>query len=381
MKCLLALALVALSVGAHGALAQAAVPAGGIQSQGARAEQAVRELSDALKTAAVEATADTTQAKPGRLRFTYEVDRRDDCRLRFTQKARVWKAETRLISDADLSSLSPDIDIWTSPVDGLVIVTAYTTSGRPEIPERFRGTGDDEEQHRDGVRFRGWNRAAADRIAAPLAAAIRACEGRPQDAAARVLVANRLDSLAAERARAAAARADSARSVRARLPGPGRWVVDSSPPATNRRQTWWAAVAANDTLLGRYRATRPVLQLYCASDTKRVELIVLLGQPATLSVNVEKRGGKRYMVDRAAIMLGRDEQPVRVTGWLYDRKNDRVGPDEGKQLDETLADVIAARRYRLGVRLLDMKEPSYAVFEVDGVAERLAWLRERCGAK
>jgi hypothetical protein len=80
-------------------------------------------------------------------------------------------------------------------------------------------------------------------------------------------------------------------------------------------------------------------------------------------------------------MLGRDEQPVRVAGWLYDRKSDKVGPDEGKQVDEALADVVAARRYRFGVRLLDMKEPSYAVFEVDGVAERLAWLRERCGAK
>jgi hypothetical protein len=86
------------------------------------------------------------------------------------------------------------------------------------------------------------------------------------------------------------------------------------------------------------------------------------------------------MVDHAAVTLSRDEQPERVAGWLYDHKNYRVGPDEGKQLDEALADIVAGRRYRFGVRLLDMKEPSHAVFQLDGVAEHLAWLRERCGA-
>lgn len=381
MKCLFALALATLSVGARGARAQDARPAGDIAAQRASAERAVRDLSDALKAATAEAMADTTQAKPGRLRFTYEADRRDDCRVRFTQRARVWKAETQLISDADLSALSPDINVWTSPSDGLVIVTAQTTSGRSEVTERVRGAGDDQEHPGDGVRFRGWNRTTAERIAAPLAAAIRACGGQPQDAAARALVARRIDSVAAAARTVAAARADSLRAIRSRLPGPGRWVVDSSPPANNRRQTWWAVVAANDTLVGRYRATRPALQLYCASDTKRVELVVLLGQPAELSVNVEKRGGNRYMVKRAAMMLSRDEQPVRVAGWLYDGKNDRVGPDEGQQFDEALAEIVAGRRYRVGVRLLDMKEPSYAAFELDGVAERLVWLRERCSAK
>jgi hypothetical protein len=110
-------------------------------------------------------------------------------------------------------------------------------------------------------------------------------------------------------------------------------------------------------------------------------VVVLLGQPAALSVNVETRGQKRYMVRRAPVMLGRDEQPVRMTGWLQDMKNYRVGPDEGEQLDETLADLTASRRYRFGVRLFDMKEPSYTVFELDGVAQHLEWVRRHCGAK
>jgi hypothetical protein len=351
------------------------------QAQGAPAELAIRELSEALKTAAAEATADTAQGRPGRLRFTYEVDRRGDCRVRLTQRARVWKAESQLISDADLTSLSPDLDLWTSPDDGIIIVTAYTTSGQPEIAERWRGTDDDTEHRRDGLRFRGWNRAAVERVAAPLAAAIRACGGRPQDAAARALVARRIDSVAAAARAKTAAQADSLRSIRARMPGPGRWVVDSSPAVKNRRQIWWAVVAASDTVVGRYQATRPVLQLFCGSDTRRVELVVILGQPAELSVNVERRGQKRYMVDRAAVTLQRDEQPARAAGWLYDTKNHRVGPEEGAQLDETLADLLTARRYRVGLRLFDMKEPSHTVFEVDGLARQLEWVRHHCGAK
>jgi hypothetical protein len=158
-------------------------------------------------------------------------------------------------------------------------------------------------------------------------------------------------------------------------------VVDSSPAVKNRRQSWWVAVAANDTLVGRYQATRPVLQLFCGSDTRRVELVVLLGQAATLSVDIETRGQKRYMVDRAAVMVGRDEEPVRVDGWLYDTKTYRVGPGEGKQLEQALADLLAARRYRFGVRLFDMKEPRYTVFELDGVAQQLEWVRQHCGAQ
>ena len=356
------------------AAATGAIPA---QAQDASPEQALRDLSEALKAAAAEATADTTQSKPGRLRFTYELDRRGECRVRLTQRSRVWKAESKLVSDADLSLLSPEVNTWTDPNEGMVIVTAWTTSGRVEIPERWQ---DDDEQRRDAVRFRGWHRDAAERIARPLAAAITACGGRPQDAAAKALIARRVDSVSAAARAQVAADADTVRVLQARVPGPGRWVLDSSPPVKNRRQGWWAAVAASDTLVGRYRATRPVLQLYCASDRERIGLVVLLGQPAELKVNVEKRGGKQYLVNRAAVSLGRDDQPTRVTGWLHDHEKHRILPDEGKRLDEALADLTAARRYRLGVRLLDMKETSWAVFELDGVAERMAWLREHCGA-
>jgi hypothetical protein len=98
-------------------------------------------------------------------------------------------------------------------------------------------------------------------------------------------------------------------------------------------------------------------------------------------MNVEKRGQKRYMVERTAVTLGRDDEPVRAAGWLQDRKNYRVGPEEGKQLDEALADLAAARRYRFGVRLFDMKQPSSTVFELDGVAQHLEWVRQHCGGK
>jgi hypothetical protein len=349
------------------------------QAQGAPVEPAIRQLTEVLKTAAAEAKADTTQAKPGRVRLTYQLDRRGDCRVRLTQRDRIWKAEHQLISEADLSSLSPEIDIWTNPKDGMIVVTAYTTSGRTEVAEWW----DDEEEarQRDGLIFRAWYRSAAERIATPLAAAIRACGGRPQDDAARALVERRADSVSAAKRAQAGAQADSLRAVRARIPSPGRWVVDSTPAVKNRYQTWWAAVAANDTIVGKYEATRPVLQLYCGTKNRQVEVLVLLGQAADISVHSEQRGRNHYLVHRAVIMLGRDDQPMRVAAWLHDHKKDRVGPEEGAQLDEALADLVAARRYRFGVRLFDMKEPSYAVFELDGVAQHLTWLRERCDAK
>jgi hypothetical protein len=58
----------------------------------------------------------------------------------------------------------------------------------------------------------------------------------------------------------------------------GRWVLDSTPTRKNRRQTYLAAISASDTVVGEFKATRPILKLYCHNNARQVDLEIFVGQ-------------------------------------------------------------------------------------------------------
>ena len=65
--------------------------------------------------------------------------------------------ERRTVFEADLSELSPDIEIQRGTGDSLMIVSAHTSSGRPDTHQRVvRGVTGNREERTDKLLFLLW---------------------------------------------------------------------------------------------------------------------------------------------------------------------------------------------------------------------------------
>jgi hypothetical protein len=154
------------------------------------------------------------------------------------------------------------------------------------------------------------------------------------------------------------------------------WVVDSTPPRKGRRQTFWAAVAAGDSVIGKYRTTRPVLQLFCHSNIKKVGLQIQTGQLISGRYPSPLTGSR---VGRTGVLIQRDDGQEQQAGWLFHMDTHVIGPDENNQ-GKTVEEAVAAGRYRLGV-MLNPVGRRYMEFDLTGIAERVEWVASHCGAK
>src|SRR5688500_3768886 len=71
---------------------------------------------------------------PSRMHFAYELDVQSGCTVKLTSRWKTGLVEHRTVVEADLSAVSPDIEIHRA--DTLVIVSASTSSGRSELHRR-----------------------------------------------------------------------------------------------------------------------------------------------------------------------------------------------------------------------------------------------------
>jgi hypothetical protein len=90
-----------------------------------------------------------------------------------TSSWKTGKVEWRTVFNADLSALSPDVEIHrtdTLVTDTLVIVAANTSSGRPDIQRRVvRGGSTGGDERADKLQFLLWDEAVGDSLAHHLA--------------------------------------------------------------------------------------------------------------------------------------------------------------------------------------------------------------------
>jgi hypothetical protein len=156
----------------------------------------------------------------------------------------------------------------------------------------------------------------------------------------------------------------------------GRWVLDSTPTKKNRRQTYLAAIAATDTVVGKYRTTRPILKLYCHNTVKQVGLEIWVGQQISGSLPGVAVGSH---VGYTELRIQRDSQPEEKAKWLYDLDKDVMGPDM-KHQHETIEQLVGTPQYRVGVPLYKIGL-RYMTFDLTEAAERLAWVADHCGVK
>lgn len=156
----------------------------------------------------------------------------------------------------------------------------------------------------------------------------------------------------------------------------GRWVLDSTPPRKNQRQTYVAAIAASDTVVGRNRTTRPILRLYCHNNVREVGLEIHVGQQIDGTLPGVTRGSS---VGYTQLLIQRDSQPEQKAAWLYHLNKQVMGPDKRGQSD-AIKELSAASQYRVGVPIYKIGR-RYMTFDVADVAERLAWVADHCGVK
>jgi hypothetical protein len=152
------------------------------------------------------------------------------------------------------------------------------------------------------------------------------------------------------------------------------WAVDSTPYRKNRRQHFWAYVVAKDSIVGKYRATRPVLKLHCDNDRKRLGIQIWTGQftPGGVISLMNHTG-------RTRVIIQHDDQPAREAVWWAQTKDYVIAPflDDGAKAVEEL---LASRRYRIGV-FVDSVGRQDTEFDVTGAAEQAARLTSQCRAK
>jgi hypothetical protein len=94
---------------------------------------------------ALRAVLEVTQKAPPRsgaprMHFVDELEAQAGCRVKLTSSWKTGQVEWRTVFNADLSALSPDVEIHrtdTLVADTLVIVAANTSSGRPTNPLPF----------------------------------------------------------------------------------------------------------------------------------------------------------------------------------------------------------------------------------------------------
>jgi hypothetical protein len=138
------------------------------------------------------------KSQPPRMHFAYELDAEAGCGVKLTSRWKTGHVERRTVFEADLSALSPDVEIQRGTADSLVFVSANTSSGRPDILERVvRGAAANREERTDKLLFLLWEHALADSLAHHLAGAVRACGGQPRTEEAARLAGARRDSIAA----------------------------------------------------------------------------------------------------------------------------------------------------------------------------------------
>jgi hypothetical protein len=156
----------------------------------------------------------------------------------------------------------------------------------------------------------------------------------------------------------------------------GRWVLDSTPTRKNRRQTYLAAISAIDTVVGEFKATRPILKLYCHNNARQVGLEIFVGQQIHGSLPHLMSGSH---VGFAELRIQRDSQPEQKAKWLYDLDKQVMGPTAHDQ-HATIEELVASTNYRMGVMLYKIGR-RYMTFNVTDAAERLAWVADHCGVK
>jgi hypothetical protein len=170
--------------------------------------------------------------------------------------------------------------------------------------------------------------------------------------------------------------ADSAADSTVRPTFIGRWLLDSTPTRKNRRQTYVAGLAASDTIIGKFRTTRPFLRIYCHNTVKRVGLEIWVGQQIDGSL---PGVGVGSAVGRTKLRIQRDSQPEQMANWLFELRKQVMGPDTRAQ-PATLQELVATNQYRVGVQLYGVGL-RYVTFDVTDAAERLAWVADHCGVK
>jgi hypothetical protein len=156
----------------------------------------------------------------------------------------------------------------------------------------------------------------------------------------------------------------------------GRWVLDSTPTQKNRRQTYLAAISASDTVVGEFKATRPILKLYCHNNARQVGLEIYVGQQIHGSLPYLTSGSH---VGFTELRIQSDSQPEQKAKWLYDLDKQVMGPTTHDQ-HETIEKLVATTHYRVGVMLYKIGR-QYMTFDVTDAAERLAWVTDHCGVK
>jgi len=156
----------------------------------------------------------------------------------------------------------------------------------------------------------------------------------------------------------------------------GRWVLDSTPTRKNRRQTYLAAISASDTVVGEFKATRPILKFYCHNNARQVGLEIYVGQQIQGSLPYLTSGSH---VGYTELRVQRDSQPERKAKWLYDLDKQVMGPTAHDQ-HETIEQLVATSQYRVGVMLYKIGRQSMT-FDLTDAAERVAWVGDHCGVK
>jgi hypothetical protein len=132
------------------------------------------------------------------MELTYKVNEWTGCRIKLTSRWKGRLVERQRVSDADLSLLSPQVEIQDDSTTLLTGVMAHTTSGQPDIPVQvIHGSGPKMRQA-GTLAFMLSDRAFARTLARHLADAVTACGGQPRDEAATSLGAARRDSVTAE---------------------------------------------------------------------------------------------------------------------------------------------------------------------------------------
>lgn len=144
----------------------------------------------------------------------------------------------------------------------------------------------------------------------------------------------------------------------------------------HRRQTYIAAIASTDTLVGEFRATRPILKLYCHNNVRELSLEIWVGQHISGSLPCLRTGSD---VGYTALRIQRDSMPEQEATWMYALHDEVTGP-KTSQRSETIKELSAASRYRIGVMIYNVGQ-RYMTFDLTHAAERIAWVADHCGVK
>jgi hypothetical protein len=162
------------------ALLAISLPATGQQSD---ADASIRALQSVLAThrsVLTDPKGGADHSAAARMEFTYKVNEWTGCRIKLTSSWKGPVVERRSVFDADLSLLSPQVEIQDGSTTMLTGVMVHTTSGQADILKKVIRGSDPKTQHVGTLAFMLSDRAFARTLARHLADAVTACGGKPR---------------------------------------------------------------------------------------------------------------------------------------------------------------------------------------------------------